>query len=57
MKIINFKKKNSLFNIISNQTLIKYDLYAKNSYEAKYEFLINKRESTGLKYFNGSKAY
>ena len=50
MKIINFKKKNSLFNIISNQTLIKYDLYAKNSYEAKYEFLINKRESTGLKY-------
>ena len=30
--------------------MIKYDLYAKNSYEAKYEFLINKRESTGLKY-------
>ena len=58
MKIINFKKKNSLFNIISQQpTLIKYDLYAKNSYEAKYQFLINKRESTGLKYFYGSKAY
>ena len=30
--------------------MIKYDLYAKKSYEAKYEFLINKRESTGLKY-------
>ena len=25
-------------------------LYAKNPYEAKYQLLINKRESTGLKY-------
>ena len=32
-------------------------LYAKNLYQAKYQFLINKRESTGLKHLNDSKAY
>ena len=32
-------------------------LYAKDPYEAKYQILINKRESTGLKYFNDSKAF
>ena len=31
--------------------------YAKDSYEAKYQLLINKRESTGLKYLNDSKAF
>ena len=31
--------------------------YAKDSYEAKYQFLINKRESTGLKNFNDPKAF
>ena len=31
-------------------------MYAKDPYEAKYQFLINKRESTGLKYFNDPKA-
>ena len=31
--------------------------YAKDSYEAKYQFLINKRESTGLKHFNDPKAF
>ena len=31
--------------------------YAKDPYEAKYQFLINKRESTGLKYFNDPKAF
>ena len=30
--------------------------YAKNPYEAKYQLLINKRESTGLKYLNDPKA-
>ena len=29
----------------------------KNPYEAKYQFLINKRESAGLKHFNDSKAF
>ena len=32
-------------------------LYANVPYEAKYQLLINKRESTGLKYFNDSKAF
>ena len=31
-------------------------MYAKDPYEAKYQFLINKRESTGLKHFNDPKA-
>ena len=35
----------------------KMNLYAKNLYEAKYRFLIGKRESTGLKQFNDSKAF
>ena len=32
-------------------------LYAKDPYEAKYQFLINKKESTGLKHFNDPKAF
>ena len=32
-------------------------MYAKDPYEAKYQFLINKRKSTGLKHFNDSKAF
>ena len=32
-------------------------LYGKDPYEAEYKFLINKRESVGLKYLNDSKAF
>ena len=32
-------------------------LYSKDPYEAKYQCLINKRESTGLNHFNDSKAF
>ena len=32
-------------------------LYAKDPYEAKYQFLIDKRESTGIKDFNDPKAF
>ena len=32
-------------------------LYAKDPYEVKYQFLINKRESTGLKHFNDPDAF
>ena len=32
-------------------------LFAKDPYEAKYQFLINKRESTGLKRFGDPKAF
>ena len=51
-------KTNELLNLINNQSDIdKICLYAKDPYEAKYQFLINKRESTGLKYFNDPKAF
>ena len=32
-------------------------MYAKDPYEAKYQFLINERESIGLKHFNDLKAF
>ena len=42
-------KTNALLNLINNLPDIdKIYLYAKNLYEPKYQFLINKRESTGL---------
>ena len=31
--------------------------HAKDPYEAKYQFLINKRETIGLKHFNDPKAF
>ena len=43
-------KTNTLLNLINNQPDIdKIYLYAKDLYEPKYQFLINKRESTGLR--------
>ena len=40
------RKMNSLLNLINQQPGIdKIYLYANNRYEAKYQFLINKRES------------
>ena len=52
------QKTNTLLNLINNQTDIdKIYLYAKDPYEDKYQFLINKRESTGLKHFNDPKAF
>ena len=51
-------KTNTLLNLIDNQPDIdKIYLYAKDLYEPKYQFLINKRESIGLKHFNGNKAF
>ena len=45
-------------NLINNQPGIdKIYLYTKDLYEAKYQFLINKRESTWLKHFNDPKAF
>ena len=45
-------------NLISHQSEIdKIYLYAKGPYEAKYQLSINKRESTGLKTLNDSKAF
>ena len=48
----------SLLHLINNKPGIdKINLNAKDSYEAKYQLLIIKRENTGLKYFNDSKAF
>ena len=53
-----FGKTNSSLNLINHQPCIdKIYLYAKDPYEAKYQFLISKRESTGLKQFNNPKAF
>ena len=51
-------KTNVLLNLIHNQPDIdKIYLYAKDPYEDKYQYLINKRESVGLKHFNDPKAF
>ena len=46
------------FNLISCQPDIdKTYLYAKDPYEAKYQLLINKQESTGSSHLNDSKTF
>ena len=51
-------KTNVLFNFINHEPDIdKIILYAKDPYDAKYQLLINKRESIGLKYLNDSKTF
>ena len=51
-------KTNSLFNLISHQPDIdNIHSYIIDPYEAKYQFLINKPESTGLKHLNNFKAF
>ena len=50
-------KTNVLLNLINHEPDIdKIYLYAKDHYDTKYQLLINKGESTGLKYLNDSKA-
>ena len=51
-------KTNALLNLINNQLDIdKIYLYAKDPYEAKYQYLINKREKVGLDHFKDPKAF
>ena len=51
-------RKNVLLNLIENQPDIeKIYLYAKDPYEAKYQYLNNKRESVGINHFNDLKAF
>ena len=51
-------KTNALLNLINNQQdTDKIYLYAKDPYEDKYQYLINKRERVGLKHFNDPKAF
>ena len=53
-----YRKINALLNLINNQPDIdKIYLYAKDACEAKCQFLINKRESMGLKHFSDPKAF
>ena len=51
-------KTNTLSNLLSWETNIdKNDLYAKDTDEAKYQWLIEKRENSGLKQFVNSKVF
>ena len=47
-----------LLNLIENQPDIdKIHLYAKDPYEAKYQYLINIREKVGIDHHNNPRAY
>ena len=51
-------KANALLNLIYNQPDIdKIYLYAKDPYEAKYQYLTNKREKLGLNHYDDPKAF
>ena len=51
-------KTNALLNLLNNQPDIdKIHLYAKDPYEAKYQYLINKRGKVGLDHFDDPKAF
>ena len=51
-------KTNVLLNLIENQPDIdKIYLYVKDPYEAKYQYLINKREGVGINHFKDPKAF
>ena len=51
-------KTNALLNLINNQQDIdKIYLYAKDPYEDKYQYLINKRERVGINHLNDPKAF
>ena len=60
--MINFddytNENNALLNLINNQPSIdKIYLYAKDPYETKYQYLINKREKVGLDHFKDPIAF
>ena len=48
----------ALLNLINNQPDIdKIYLYAKDPYEAKYQYLINILEKVGIDYFDNPKSF
>ena len=56
------RKTNVLLNLINNRPdnqpdIDKIYLYGKEPYEAKYQYLINKRENIGLKHHDDPKAF
>ena len=51
-------KTNLLLNLIENHTDVdKIYLYANDPYEAKYQYLINKRKGVGINHLNDPKAF
>ena len=51
-------KANTLFSLISHQPYVdEIYLYVKDSYDTKYQLLINKRQNTDLEHLNDSKAF
>ena len=51
-------KTNLLLNLIENQLDIdKIYLYAKDPYDLKYQYLINKREGVGINHFTDPKTF
>ena len=51
-------KNKFIIKLIENQPDIdKIYLYAKDPYESKYQYLINKRETVGINHFNNPKAF
>ena len=51
-------KRNALLNLIENQPDIdKIYLSAKDPYESKHQYLINKREGVGINRFNDPEAF
>ena len=53
-----YGKTNVLLNLIENKPYIdEIYLYAKDPYEAKYQYLINKREGVSIDHFNYPKAF
>ena len=58
MEALDLEKQIQLLNLINYEPDIdEIYLYSRDPNEAKYQLLMNKRESTGLKYFNDSKAF
>ena len=52
------REKNALLNLINNQQdIYKIYLHAKDPYEDKYQYLINKRECVGINHLNDPKAF
>ena len=52
------EKTNALLNLINNQPDIdKIYLYARDTYEVKYQYLINKREKVGLDHFKDPRIF
>ena len=51
-------KTNALLNLINNESDIeKIYLYTKDPFDAKYQYLINKREKVGLKHYDDPQAF